>query len=172
MRKIRNLLSDKSGGSMLTPLWAVMMGTLILAVLFQFIYLYSMVLGIIDYTQNAVLQTATSNSYNAFHGVREGNSSAHYYAGAGVWQEIVSSAEMSRRLQDMLQLEKKGNGLYKYYDDGKLKYAISDIQVHCTNVSVGTHSADIKLTFTTKATAEVPIYFLGVTQHVKIPVSL
>lgn len=170
--RIHRLLKDKSGQGMITPVVAIMISTMFLILLSHFIYLYSMLIGISDYTQEAVIQTATSNAYNAYGGVREGNSSAHLYAGSGVWQEIVSTSEITTRLKDMLQMTRTGNNLYQYDADGNLKYAISDIHIHCSNVTVGAGNNDITLTFITTVTAEIPMNFLGATLHVKKTISL
>jgi|GEM_PF-3057792 len=171
LKKAWSKLKEKDGQGMFTPVVAVMLGMIFLILLSNFIYLYSMVSGIADYTQQAILQTATSNAYNAYNGVREGNSSAHLYAGSGIWNGMVSTSEITTRLEDMLQLERKGNGLYKY-QDGALKYAISDIQIHCSNVEVGAEGNSVTLTFKTTVVAEVPLYYLGALLHVKKPISL
>ena len=171
-RKARTLLRRRDGGGMFTPVIAVMLCMLFLAGLTHYIRVYSMVLGISDYTQEAVLQTATANSYNVFGGVREGNSSAHLYAGSGVWQELVSTAELYNRLEDMLQMTRGGNSLYMYDASGRLKYAISNIQIHCENVDVGANGNSVTLTFSTTVTAEIPITFLGVTNRVMMDISL
>ena len=170
--KIRRLMGDKRGLTMFTPALAILISTMFLALLCHFIDLYTITGGIINYTQKAVLQTATSNAYNAYIGVREGNSSAHYYAGSGMWQELVSTAEMSASLQQMLRLTRSGNSLRKYDASGNLQYTISNIQVYCSNVSVGTGGGGVRLTFRTTATAEIPRKFLGVTIIVREPISL
>lgn len=171
-RKVCQLLESKKGAGMFTPVVALLVFLLFLVVLSDFIYLYSMVIGISDYTQEAVIQTAASNAYNVYDGSREGNSSAHLYAGNGVWRELVSTSEITERLEDMLGTTSSGNSLYQYRADGSLKYAISNIQVHCTNVEVGTGGNSVSLTFKTTVTAEIPVTFLGVTLHVKKPISL
>lgn len=171
--KIKGKLKEKRGDlSLLSSANALLLFLIFLLLLSSFIYLYTMVMGITDYTQEAILQTATSNAYNVYNGVREGNSSAHIYAGSGVWNEMVSTAEIMRRLEDMLELDRRGNGLYKYKEDGSLKYAISDIQIYCSNVSVGSSGNSVKLTFKTTLTAEVPLRFLGATLHVKKKISM
>ena len=172
MKKSLRLLREKKGRSMILPILVLMLGMMFLILLSHYIYLYSMIMGITDYTQQAVVQTATSNAYNAYNGVREGNSSAHYYSGSGMWNEMVSTAEIYTRLEDMLELERNGNSLYKYDGDGVLRYGISDIQIYCSNVSVGTGGNDVTLTFHTTAVAEVPIVFLGARLHVKKTISL
>ena len=169
---IHSIIEDKSGKGMITPIVSVMLGTLFLILLSHFIYLYTMITGIADYTQKAVIQTAAANAYNAHSGVREGNSSAHYYAGSGLWQELVSTAEMSARLQETLQLTRSGDTLRKFDDDGNFRYAISDIQIRSTNVDVGAGSNDVRLTFHTTVTAEIRLYFLGTTLDVRKPISL
>lgn len=172
MKLLARLLKSKEGRSMLTPMVSVLISVLFLILLNHYIYLYSMLMGITDYTQEAILQTATSNAFNAYGGVREGNSSAHQYTGSGAWQELVSTAEVSQRLKEMLQLTARGNSLYLYDADGSLRYGLSNIQVHCSNVEVGASANDVTLTFTTTVTAEVPMRFLGATLHVRKPISL
>lgn len=118
---------------------AFLVGIPFLVLLSNFIYIYQMVMGLSDYIQEAVLQTAASNAYNAYNaynGVREGNFTAHYYAGDGRWNEMVSTAEVQMRLRDMLQMKRSGNRLTKE-KDGILRYALSDIDTRCQNVSVG-----------------------------------
>lgn len=170
--KTKRKLRDRSGLAHTKTVALLLIFLMFLAMLMNFIRLYSMLMGITDYTQQAILQTATSNAYNAFGGVREGNSSAHQYAGSDVWNELVSTAELSDRLEDMLGMEKTGNSLYKYNDEGVMRYGISDIDIYCSNVAVGTGANDVTLTFVTKVTAEVPITFMGATLHVKKELSL
>lgn len=172
MRKAIAKLKEKKGDGLFFAVAVLWSGIFLLMLVSIFIYLYTMMMGISDYTQQAILQTAASNAYNVYNGIREGNSSAHNYAGEGVWNEMVTTAEVMRRLEDTLKLERKGNGLYKYKDDGSLHYAISDISIHCTNVSVGATDNSITLTFETTVQAEVPVYFLGVTVPIDKPISL
>lgn len=172
VRKARRLLRNKDGISTVKPAAIVAIFLMFFILLCHFIKLYSMVIGISDYIQEAVVQTATVNSYNAYNGVREGNSSAHHYAGSDIWTEMVSTAEISTRLKETLQLTPSGNSLYKYDDDGNIKYSISNIQIHCSNVDVGRSGNDITLTFQTTATAEIPLHYMGVDLYVTKPITL
>lgn len=168
---IKAKLREKNGDGLFMAVaivWAALFLLLILAV---FIHLHTMVMGISDFTQQAILQTAASNAYNAYNGVREGNSSAHNYAGEGAWNEMVTTAEVMRRLEDTLDLERRGNSLYKY-DGGTLKYAITDIEIHCTNVPVGSASNNIRLTFYTTVTAVIPVRFMGANVDIEKTIKL
>lgn len=171
MNRIISKLKEKSGAGMITPAIAVIISVMFLLLLSNLIYLYSMIMGLSDYIQEAVIQTAASNAYNAYKGIRDGNSSAHTYAGDGAWSEVVSTSEVSTRLRDMLQMERLGNRLYKE-KDGVLRYAISDIDVRCNNVSVGDFRNTARLTFKVSAVAEIPMSFMGAQITVRKPITL
>ncbi len=171
MEVIIRKLREKDGAGMITPVVAMLVALPFLVLLSNFIYIFSMAMNISDYVQEAVLQTATANAYNAYSGIREGNSSAHMYAGDEVWNEMVSTAELQTRLKEMLQMERQGNRLLKE-KDGVLRYMISNINTKCTNVSVGAVGNSVKLTFTTTVMAEVPVSFLGVRITSRTPISL
>lgn len=83
----------------------------------------------------------------------------------------MSTAEVYDRLEEMLELDKTGNTLNKY-DSGELQYAVSDIQVYCSNVQVGARSDDVKLTFHVSAVMEIPVTFVGIRVVVQKPISL
>lgn len=172
IKRIRKKLGEKKGSTLFSSVIILWVGMFLICVVSIFIYLYSMMMGISDYTQQAILQTAASNAYNAYNGVREGNSSAHIYAGSGSWNEMVTTAEVMRRLEDMLGLKRSGSSLVQYTDEGNMKYGISDIHIHCSNVEVGYGGTDVKLTFQTTVTAEIPVTFLGATIHIKKPITL
>lgn len=171
IKKAQRLLQEKKGMSMISSAVAIIIMLMFLVVIIHYIYLYSMLMGIEEYTQSAVVQTATANSYNVYGGIRESNSSAHRYAGSDMWNEMVSTAEVSTRLKETLNLTKSGNGLYMYKPDGSIKYGLSDIQVTCTNVDIASDN-DVTLTFNTTVTAEIPMYFLGVNLDVEKEMSI
>lgn len=169
--KIASKLREKKGQAMITPVICVIVGVLFILLLSCFVYIYTMIMGISDYLQQAVLQTAAANAYNAYNGIREGNSSAHIYAGNGDWNEMVSTAELQTRLKESLNMSRQGNRLYKE-KDGVLRYAISEIDVVCSNVEVGAGGNSVKLTFKTSAVAELPVSFMGAKITVRKPISL
>lgn len=169
----KKLKCNKGATSVVNVTVIILVAIMFLALFWEYFSMYNRMSLITDHMEQTIIKTATSNYYNVYKGIREGNSSAHDYAGNDIWVAVVTTEDVIAGLEKTLTLDKNNNTLSKYTSDGTLLYSISNIQSQVSNVEVGTTSADaVKLTFYTTADAIIPLHFMGVTINVNKKVSI
>ena len=114
--------------------------------------------GVRDAVESAIRTTATSNAYNTFHGVREGNSGAYEPDGSGGWSEMVTTADVVYKLRNLLNLKSQSGGYVRLLPDGKsYEFKISGINVEAEITPLGDNKQ--QSTYHTKCLVEVPFQF-------------
>lgn len=114
--------------------------------------------GVRDAVESSITTTATSNAYNSYHGVREGNSGAYEPDGSGGWNETVTTADVVYKLRSLLKLKYKNGGYVHLNSDGtSFEYKISNINVEAEVTPLGNNK--IQSTYHTTCVVEVPFSF-------------
>ncbi|MFA9381177.1 MAG: TadE/TadG family type IV pilus assembly protein [Acetanaerobacterium sp.] len=114
--------------------------------------------GVRDAVESAITTTATSNAYNTYNGVREGNSGAYTPDGSGGWSETVTTADVVYKLRSLLGLESQGGGYVKLKGDGSgYEFKISQISVEAEITPLGDNIQ--QSTYHTTCLVEVPFDF-------------
>ncbi len=145
IKRLINKLKERRGSiSINTPL-VIVFCTMLMAGVYEYINVFTIAQGVHDFTYQAVVSAATTNAYNTFDGVKEGNT----YAG------IITTNEVKSNLKNTIGLN---NSLEKKVGD-KLKFQIKDLQVNYANVTVGTATNEATLSFETTLTLIIPIQF-------------
>lgn len=162
MNKIKKLLKSKKGDVGFIAIAVLLIIILIFSVSVEYLKALTIIQSVSDSLQQSVISCATNNAYNAFHGVREGNSAAYLYGGEGMgWQEIVTTDDVERKLVSVMSLKKQGSYYVKKNDEGGTNFRISNIQVDYANVNVGHKGNSYTLSFSASCDLEVPYMILG-----------
>ncbi len=153
-QRIKKKLSSNRGASLY--IW-ILFFLVLLAILYAVISEYtrtSMICTTIrTNVEKAITTTATSNAYNTYHGVREGNSGAYEPDGSGGWNETVTTADVVYKLRSLMNLKYEGGGYVHYNRDGK-EFIISNINVEAEITPLGNNKK--QSTYHTTCLVEVP----------------
>lgn len=146
----------------ISTLYALLIGFLCLILLFVAIVEGTRVaivyIGVRDAIEGAIITTATSNAYNTYNGVREGNSGAYTPDGTGGWSETVTTADLIYKLRTLLNLKYQGGSYAHMKDDGvNYEYKISEISVVAEITPLGDNVQ--QSTYHTTCLVEVPFDF-------------
>lgn len=115
-------------------------------------------IGVRDAVESAIITTATSNAYNTYNGVREGNSGAYTPDGAGGWSKTVTTADVIYKLRTLLNLKYQSGGYAHMKKDGiSYEFKISDINVDAEITPLGDNVQ--QSTYHTTCLVEVPFDF-------------
>lgn len=160
---IKKLLKSKKGEIGFLAITILLITIMILGVGIEYLKALTIIQSVSDSLQQSVISCATNNAYNAFHGVREGNSAAYLYGGEGMgWQEIVTTDDVERKLVSVMSLTKQGSYYVKKNENGGINFRISNIQVEYANVDVGHKGNSYTLSFSASCDLEVPYMIFGV----------
>lgn len=169
MKHLRCKLRCKKG---ISTYVALLIGFVCLIMLFVAILEVTRVntiyIGIRDAVESAITTTATSNAYNTYNGVREGNSGAYTPDGSGGWSKTVTTADVVYKLRTLLNLKSQGGGYVHMNKDGKsFEYKLSDINVEAEITPLGDNVQ--QSTYNTTCLVEVPLDFgLGYLPNIRI----
>lgn len=161
MRKLIDILKDKSGSSF--PL--IIAVTLALIMIFtgiaEYFRLMIIAQGVRDAVQDAVISTVNDNYDDVYHGVREGYSGG-YQPVVDDFQESLDYGDIYGRLDNILGLNQSGGYHIKSTSDNKMEFRISDLDVVIRNASIA--SGDIpssRFKIDSTIMLEVPVSFGG-----------
>ncbi len=159
IERLRNKLRCKKG---ISTYMAMLIGFVCLIMLFVAILEVTRVntiyIGIRDAVESSITTTATSNSYNTYHGVREGNSGAYTPDGAGGWTKTVTTADVVYKLRSLLNLKSQGGGyVHLYSGRTDYEYKIYNIHVEAIITPLGDNTQQSK--YLTTCVVEVPLSF-------------
>lgn len=159
MVKLRKKLQCKRGMSLY--IWALIIFLsllLLLTGIWEVTRVAIVYIGVRDAVESAIITTATSNAYNTYNGVREGNSGAYTPDGSGGWSKTVTTADVVYKLRTLLNLKYQGGGYVHMKKDGKsFEYKISDINVEAEITPLGNNVQ--QSTYHTTCIVEVPFDF-------------
>lgn len=145
LSKLRSKLKERKGSINVNAPFLIIFSLMLMAAVYEYMNAFTIAQGVHDFTYQAIISSATSNAYNAFDGVKEGNT----YTG------IVSTNEVRSRLISTVglnsSLEKKVNE--------KLKFSIKNLNVDYVNVTIGATTNDTTLSFQATLTLLIPIQF-------------
>lgn len=113
--------------------------------MYQVFSVYTLTVGVYDFTTQAVVSVATDNAYNAYVGVKESNTYANMISDSAV----VDTLKASMKLNDNLE---------QYDSQGKLNFRINNLRTEFINAESGATENDITLHFETKITLDIAVY--------------
>ena len=113
MKKIQEVLKNKSGQGVPMILAVVLCCLILACVTFEYMRLMIVAQGVRDSVQSAIVDVATENWDEAYAGLREGYSGGYQLAGSS-WSQNVTSGNVYARLQDVLGIEYEGGQYVKY----------------------------------------------------------
>lgn len=161
MRKLIDVLKDKSGSSF--PL--IIAVTLALIMIFtgisEYFRLMIIAQGVRDAVQDAVISTVNDNYDDVYHGVREGYSGG-YQPVVDDFQESLDYGDIYGRLDNILGLNQSGGYHIKSTSDNKIEFRIWDLDVVIRNAPIA--SGDIpssRFKIDSTIMLEVPVSFGG-----------
>lgn len=159
IQRIRKKLTSKQGVSIY--IWALVFFLVLLITLtgiMEYTRASIIYTGVRDAVESAITTTATSNAYNTFHGVREGNSGAYEPDGSGGWSEMVTTADVVYKLRSLLHLKSQDGGYVHLLPEGSgYEYKISNINVVAEITPLGNNTQ--QSTYHTTCVVEVPFQF-------------
>ena len=100
MKKIQEVLKNKSGQGVPMILAVVLCCLILACVTFEYMRLMIVAQGVRDSVQSAIVDVATENWDEAYAGLREGYSGGYQLAGSS-WSQNVTSGNVYARLQDV-----------------------------------------------------------------------
>lgn len=154
MQRVKKKLSSQQGMSIyLLALILFIVLAIIFAGLSEYTRISMICTSIRTNVEKAITTTATSNAYNTYHGVREGNSGAYEPNGSGGWSETVTTADVVYKLKSLMNLKYKDGGYIHNNKDG-LEFKISNINVEAEITPLGNNK--IQSTYHTTCVVEVP----------------
>ena len=131
MKKIQEVLKNKSGQGVPMILAVVLCCLILACVTFEYMRLMIVAQGVRDSVQSAIVDVATENWDEAYAGLREGYSGGYQLAGSS-WSQNVTSGNVYARLQDVLGIEYEG-GQYVKYSGENLEYRLYDLHLDVEN---------------------------------------
>jgi Flp pilus assembly protein TadG len=152
-------LKDTKGSLQIGAVAVLLLFFMMLSAVMESMKLKSITQGVGDIVQQAVLSAAADNAYNAYNGVREGNTAAADYTDN--WYDNVTTADVQYKLNSLLNLANNGGKYIKTSPDGKTQFALYNLNVQYDNPPVASFSNDTRLSFVTTFVLEVPMSFAG-----------
>ena len=131
MKKIQEVLKNKSGQGVPMILAVVLCCLILACVTFEYMRLMIVAQGVRDSVQSAIVDVATENWDEAYAGFREGYSGGYQLAGSS-WSQNVTSGNVYARLQDVLGIEYE-DGQYVKYSGENLEYRLYDLHLDVEN---------------------------------------
>lgn len=141
-------LKEKDGNMYIYSALLMMCAMMMFAAVYEVMHIFAVVQGVRDATGQAVVAAATDNSYNAFVGLKEGNT----YASA------VTTDDVKSHLSKLLSLDNKDGTLEKNIN-GVWQYSIKSLSVEYTNADMAQDTNMVTLNFTTTLVLEISIRF-------------
>lgn len=159
MKKIQEVLKNKSGQGVPMILAVVLCCLILACVTFEYMRLTIVAQGVRDSVQSAIVDVATENWDEAYAGLREGYSGGYQLAGSS-WSQNVTSGNVYARLQDVLGIEYEG-GQYVKYSGKNLEYRLYDLHLDVENAPLAPSVPDgiTQLNVTGTITVDVPLSF-------------
>ena len=159
MKKIQEVLKNKSGQGVPMILAVVLCCLILACVTFEYMRLMIVAQGVRDSVQSAIVDVATENWDEAYAGLREGYSGGYQLAGSS-WSQNVTSGNVYARLQDVLGIEYEG-GQYVKYSGENLEYRLYDLHLDVENAPLAPSVPDgiTQLNVTGTITVDVPLSF-------------
>ena len=158
MKKIQEVLKNKSGQGVPMILAVVLCCLILACVTFEYMRLMIVAQGVRDSVQSAIVDVATENWDEAYAGLREGYSGGYQLAGSS-WSQNVTSGNVYARLQDVLGIEYEG-GQYVKYSGENLEYRLYDLHLDVENAPLAPSVPDgiTQLNVTGTITVDVPAF--------------
>lgn len=159
MKKLRKVLKDKSGASIIMGSFvalAIFVGS---CFLWEYLHLKAVSIGIRDAFQNAVTTVCTENYSNVYNGIREGYTGAYQLQGSN-WEENIDSGDIASKLDNLLGTQQVGSEHVKYVS-GKEIYSFSDLSIQFSDTPLAPDDSGSAQTFTAVGyvTLSVPLEF-------------
>lgn len=169
--RIREKLKDSKGASeYIRMLYILIIVTFIFSVVIEFGRCYVTSETINECVTDAVIAATTDNSYDAYGGVREGNSSIYTYDGGLNFNEAVVVSDVQAKLVESLGLTQDNPTTLTRYDaevSEGMHYRISDISITYDNPAYNANAGE-KAKFHITYTVRIPAKFIGT---IKIPIT-
>ena len=170
MTRLRTKLKDKRGASMY--IWALVLFIVILLLLvatMEATRASIVYIGVRDAIESAIITTATSNAYNTYDGIREGNSGAYVPDGKGGWSKTVTTGDVIYKLCSLLRLSSDSGGFVHHNNNPTdIEFRISNLNVKAEIIPLGENKVQSK--YYTTCLVSVPFSFgFGYLPDMQIP---
>lgn len=158
--KALRLLRDKTGGVNYTwtAVW-IFVFLMIAAVMMEFYRGYIVLRAVNDGIENAIITTAAQNAYNAFPGLRDGNSTLYTFSDTD-WEEIFDVGDVRYQLCSKYGCVEEDTNLVQY-DGTDTRFKIIDLQLAVSNPVRDTTGLPVSFTITATYQVELPMLFIG-----------
>lgn len=159
MKYFQKLLKDKSGASILLGSFVALSIFIGTCVIWEYLHLKTVSIGIRDAFQSAVTSVCTENYTNVYYGIREGYTGAYQLQGSS-WDENIDSGDLCSKMDSILGTQQEESEHVKYVD-GKKIYSFSDLTVQMANTPFAPDHPQSAQKFTAVAyvTLNVPLEF-------------
>jgi hypothetical protein len=159
MKKLINILKDKTGSSFFTGAFIALSFLVVACICFEFFNLHIVSIGIRDSVQSAITTACTENYNKLYNGLREGYSGGYKFEKSN-WSQDIDTGDIYLQLDKLLGTKADGEKHIKYLNN-KVSYMISDLTVQITNTPFAPDNHDITEKFTGVAyiTLRVPFGF-------------
>lgn len=142
-KRLKTIAADRHGG--ISPMLAgvVIVIVLLSAAIYKALSLITVATGVRDSVQSSTIETITKNYYNAYDGLRCGNSGTYSLSNNG-WVNCIDSGDIGTELDNLLGLQNENGEHIKSTDDGT-QYSISNIAVTVKNTPFADSSPNLKI---------------------------
>lgn len=161
MRRLRQILKDRSGSSFPLIVAIALALVMIFTAISEYQHLLIVAQGVRDAVEDAVISTVNDNYDDVYHGVREGYSGG-YQPMAGDFEESLDYGDIYGRLEDILGLSYRGGRRVKLTQDGKTEFQVWGLDVSIRNAPLasGDHAGS-RFVADCEIDLEVPVSFGG-----------
>lgn len=129
-----NKIKEEKGEMLVFAMVFIIVICLVVCGVIEYLRLNLVISKLKEEVNRSVVTCAINNSYAAFGGIREGNSGVYEQNTAGIWEQAVSTQDLTVKLVRELDMVQEHNNLVKYNKaTGAISYKIEDISVEIIN---------------------------------------